>query len=178
MADILEQLVAPPGQIGKTRHVLLQRRGTLHKTGYRPRALGKRIGVLRRATQHRTIRRHRTLAHRSNPGFGYQAAQCIVADRLDFGDLVRGPKPSKNAGSAPRLSVAHAPGQQSPGLPAPIRHTAAQTRRAACHHIGVIAKIDSAWVATVRAATCKTIGRSSPAILNMLESSAKDPAKR
>jgi len=51
-------------------------------------------------------------------------------------------------------------------------------RGAAGHHVGVVAKIDSACVASVRAVTCMVAGVSFTGNLDMLESSAAGPATR
>jgi len=45
------------------------------------------------------------------------------------------------------------------------------------HHVAVVAEIDRAWVATVRAETCHTVEVSSPATLNMVGIMSSKPCR-
>ena len=172
-ADVVEQVVLAAGAAGE----LVHRR--LHDPGHgvvervaRLAGLEEDVRVLGRAAQHRAVRA--TARGRGGPR---PASSSIIARRssssssLDLGDLVRGAEaveevqerhPRCRAWPRGRRARSRAP----PG-PSSAASIAQPVVRAAITSLWS-PKIDSAWVAMVRAATWMTVGVSSPAILNML----------
>ena len=90
VADVLEQAVAPAGQLGERLHRALDDRRARVVEAVRGLArLKEHVRVLRRAAQDRPVGRQPAPAMREDRRFRDQRAQVVVAELLDFRDLVR-----------------------------------------------------------------------------------------
>ena len=93
IADVLEQPVAPAGQLGERLHRALDDlRARVVEAIRRLSRLEEDVGVLRRAAQHRAIGRQPALAMREDQRLGDQRAQVVVGELLDLRDFVRRPE--------------------------------------------------------------------------------------
>ena len=90
-ADIVEQAVAAPGQLGEAVELVgddARRRGV--ERIRRLARLEEDVRVLRRAAQHRVVRAQRAVTVRADEVVVDERPQVVVAERLDHVHLVRG----------------------------------------------------------------------------------------
>ena len=142
--------------------------------------LEEHVGVLGRPAQHGTLGRERPAAERPHVLVVDHGPEVVVGERRDLADLVRGAEPVEEVEErhpAPQRGT-RGRSARGPAPPGPRTSTAwrSPTARTAMTSLWS-PKIESACVATVRAATWMTAGESSPAILNMLGSISSRPCE-
>ena len=170
-ARVVEQAVAAAGRWPRNGPSLPARcRGRRRRTVGRLAGLEEHVGILRRAAQHRPVRRERaSRCARTAPRRSSRAGR--RPQLLDLGDLVRGPEAVEEVQERNARLERGGVGDQRRGRgpPEPTRSTAWRSRSGGrpSRRSGRRRSTARAWQQS-RAATCMEKGVSSPAILYML----------
>src|SRR5471032_2428967 len=179
-AVVVEQAVLAAGQRGEAVHLPLHDGGQALVVGIDALArLKERIRIVGRAADEGRFRAERAgtvSAHQSVIDHG---ADMGVGHKVDGVDFVRGAEPSKKCrnGMRPSSVAAWAMRAQSCASCTEADDSSAKPLLRTAITSEWSPKMDSAWVATARAATWNTVLVSSPAILNILGSISSRPCE-
>jgi hypothetical protein len=178
VAGVVEEAVGAADALAEPGHRPLHDSGAFQVEPVAGLArLEKDVGVLGRAAQDRLVGGERAQTVRGHEIVTHHEAEVVVLEKLDLPHLVRRAEPVEEVEEGhPRLEgcrVGHE-GQVVRFLTDPEARRAKPIWRQAITSEWS-PKIDRAWVARVRAATCSVNGVSSPAILYMLGIMRRSP---